>query len=264
MKRYDRLTTLIDKFKLVVASAALEDANLFVIAAADGTPNRALFRTHSTGLGLAGQRVLFCAHVDWSGSQNPLLTALPETVDINLSCDPDSLGLVRIMQYEIAAQRCGVDSVLSRLGEVLILRMMRAQIEAGTTQAGLLAGLSDPRLSQAIVAMHARPGRVWRNADLANIAGMSLSRFAETFLAAVGEPPAAYLRRWRLTLALQDIAKGHRVEVVARRYGFSSPEGFSRAFKKHHGKTPISMRHPQPSKSQATTSDFPNFVVGPM
>ena len=262
MERYDRLTTLIDRFKLVVAPAALRDANLFVFATPDGTPNRALFRTHSMGLESAGNEVLFCARVDWSGPHNPLLTALPETVDINLSGDPDSLGLVRIMQYEITAQRCGVDSVLSRLGEVLIVRMMRAQIEAGATQTGLLAGLSDPRLSQAIVAMHDRPGKAWRNEDLANIAGMSLSRFAETFLAAVGEPPAAYLRRWRLTLAMQDIAKGHRVEVVARRYGFSSPEGFTRAFKKHHGRTPISLRHGQSSRSRAAIHEITGPVLG--
>jgi hypothetical protein len=82
---------------------------------------------------------------------------------------------------------------------------MRQQIEAGATQLGLLAGSSYPRLSRAIVAIHDGPGQVWRNEDLAYIAGMSLNRFAEIFLAEVGEPPAAYLRRWKLTLARQDI-----------------------------------------------------------
>lgn len=263
MERYDRLSTLIDRFKLAVAPAALGDANLIVFAAPDGTPNRALFRTHSVGFELAGKQVLFSARVDWSGPNNPLLMALPETVDIDLSGDADSMDLVRIMQSEITARRCGVDSVMSRLGEVLIVRMMRAQIEAGDTQPGLLAGLSDPRLSQAIVAMHDCPGKAWRNEDLAAIAGMSLSRFAERFLTEVGEPPAAYLRRWRLTLALQDIAKGHRVEVVARRYGFSSPEAFTRAFKKHHGKTPISLRHKRSSRSRAATRKTVYAVPGP-
>jgi AraC-like DNA-binding protein len=243
MERYDRLTTLIDKFKLTVASAALEEANLVVFAAADGTADRALFCARGADFTKSGGWVLLCARVDWSGVHNPLLTALPDTVDIDLSSDPESIGLVRMMQSEITRRRCGVDSVLSRLGEVLIVRMMRAQIEAGATQPGLLAGLSDPRLSRAIVAIHDQPGQVWRNEDLAQIAGMSLSRFAETFLAEVGEPPAAYLRRWRLTLARQDIEKGHRVDVVARRYGFASPEGFTRAFKKHHGQTPIALRH---------------------
>lgn len=246
MDRYDRLTTLIDRFKLTVAPAMPEDANLVAFAAPGGPPQRALFCARGADFRADLGQVLFCARVEWSGSDNPLLTALPNMVEIDLSDDPDSMGLVQMMLTEITQRRCGVDSVLSRLGEVLIVRMMRMQIEAGSTQPGLLAGLSDQRLSRAIVAMHDRPGRAWRNEDLADLAGMSLSRFAEKFLAEVGETPAAYLRRWRLTLARQDIAKGHRVDVVARRYGFSSPEGFTRAFKKHHGDTPIALRHGQP------------------
>jgi AraC-like DNA-binding protein len=243
MERFDRLTTLIDRFKLAVSPAPLERATLVVLCAQDGTPERALLRSRGVGFDPAGRQVLFSARVDWSGQQNPLFTALPETVDIDLSGDADSIGLIRVMQSEIAGQRCGVDSVLSRLGEVLIVRMLRAQIEAGSTQPGLLAGLSNSKLSRAIVAMHGRPGRAWRNEELAQIAGMSLSHFAEIFVAQVGEPPAAYLRRWRLTLARQDVSRGDRVDVVARRYGFSSSEGFTRAFKRHYGVTPIALRH---------------------
>jgi AraC-like DNA-binding protein len=97
-------------------------------------------------------------------------------------------------------------------------------------------------LNRAIVAIHGNPGRDWRNDDLAVIAGLSLSRFAETFVAVVGETPAAYLRRWRLTLARQDLQKGDRVEAVARRYGYRSPEGFARAFRQHYGQKPLAMR----------------------
>ncbi len=66
--------------------------------------------------------------------------------------------------------------------------------------------------------------------------------FAELFAAQVGETPIGYLRRWRLTLARQDLARGDRVETVARRYAYSSPEGFSRAFRKEYGVAPISLR----------------------
>ena len=80
---------------------------------------------------------------------------------------------------------------------------------------------------------------------LAEIAGLSRSRFAEMFLTSVGEPPAAYLRRWRLTLARQDVDKGHRVDAIARRYGYGSAEGFTRAFRKQFGALPIELRHRQ-------------------
>lgn len=242
MNRFDRLTTLMDRFRLVVRPSRLPDASLVVLANESGTPQRICFRTSGAILDVMEDKVLFAAQVDWSAPSNPLLAALPSVIEIDLSEDPDSTGLVMLMESELSGQRCGVDSVISRLGEVLVVRLLRAQIEAGSAQPGLLAGLSDPRVSRAIVAIHDQPGRDWRNYDLAQIAGLSLSRFAETFLALVGEPPAAYLRRWRLILAQQDIAKGHRVEAVARRYGYSSPVGFTRAFKKYFGETPIILR----------------------
>ena len=213
MERYDRLTTLIDRFKLTVAPATPSMANLAVFASAHGTtPDRALFCAEGADFTVFEGNLIFCARVDWSGTHNPLLTALPDTVAMDLSADPDCMGLVRMMAREIDGRRCGGESVLGRLGEVLIVRMIRAQIEAG------------------------------RNEELAQLSGMSLSRFSEMFLAEVGQTPAAYLRHWRLTLSRQDLAKGQRVDVVARRYGFASTEGFTRAFKKYYGNTPSSLR----------------------
>ncbi len=242
MDRFDRLTTLMDRFRLVVQPAPLKDATLVVLATEEGTPERICFRAGDVSFDVVEDRVVFAAQVDWSGRSNPLLAALPSMIEIDLSGDQDSIDLIVLMQSEMSGNRCGVDSILSRLGEVLVVRMLRAQIEAGSTEPGLLAGLSDPRLSRAIVAIHDQPGRNWRNDDLAQIAGLSLSRFAEMFLASVGEPPAAYLRRWRLILARQDITKGDRIDAVARRYGYASPEGFTRAFKKHFDETPIMLR----------------------
>lgn len=51
-----------------------------------------------------------------------------------------------------------------------------------------------------------------------------------------------YLRRWRLILAHQDLVRGDRVEAVARRYAYASPEGFTRAFRKAYGVAPVSLR----------------------
>ncbi len=242
MGRFDRLTTLMNRFDLTVQSASVSEARLVVIEAADGTPKNVLFRASGTGFSGLGAPVLFAALVDWGGKSNPLLAALPDVVTFDLTLDAENQGLITLMQSEITGKRCGAGSVVNRLGEVLIVRMLRAQIEAGTTEPGLLAGLSDPRLSRAIVAIHDHPGRDWRNDDLAQIAGLSISRFAQMFLAIVGVPPAVYLRRWRLTLARQDVVRGDRIDAIARRYGYHSPEGFARAFKKHFGETPITLR----------------------
>lgn len=247
MQKYDRLTTLIERFKLTVHPAPPDEATLLVLATADGVqPGTLLFDTTGEGFGKGDGiyliSALFSALIDWGGSFNPLMSALPAVVEHDLARDPETTGLVALMRSELVAQRCGNASVVNRLCEVLLVRVLRHLIETGSTSPGLLAGLSDPRLSRAIVAIHDHPGRDWRNEDLAGIAGLSHSRFAELFLHTVGETPAAYLRRWRLTLARQDIVRGDRIDAVSRRYGYRSPAGFARAFRRQFDANPIDLR----------------------
>lgn len=238
----DRLTTLMDRFQLAVRAANMAEANLIALATADGTPQRILYGTRDVMPDVMGQIVMWAARVEWSGQSNPFLAALPEVVEYDIATNREAHGLVQLMKDEAEGQHCGAQSVINRLGEVLMVQLLRNQIRRGATEPGLLAGLADPRLSRAVVAMHDHPGRLWSNADLAEIAGLSLSRFSELFAAAVGETPMGYLRRWRLILAHQDLSRGDRVEAVARRYAYASPEGFTRAFRKAYGVAPLSLR----------------------
>ncbi len=238
----DRLTTLVERFHLKVQGAPLGKANLIAKSAADGKPDRVMFFTRGACEASCAGEVLFSAAVDWSGPTNPLMAALPDVVMFDLTGHADTHALVDLMKSEAAANRCGAQSVINRLGEALIVRLLRDQIERGSTESGLLAGMADPRLSRAIVAMHDHPGRVWSNADLAQVAGLSLSRFSELFQNVVGETPIGYLRRWRLILARQDVQRGDRVEAVARRYAYGSPESFTRAFRRAYGQTPTALR----------------------
>ena len=75
------------------------------------------------------------------------------------------------------------------------------------------------------------------------IAGLSLSRFAELFRSRLNETPQAYLRRWRMTLARQDIARGDRIKAISRRYGYASSEAFAKAFHRQFGGNPLTVRH---------------------
>ncbi|MEX0302481.1 MAG: AraC family transcriptional regulator [Leisingera sp.] len=238
----DRLTTLMDRFQLSVQAAEAGEANLIALADGADTPARILYRTRGPLADTGSDTVMWAARVEWSGQSNPFLAALPEVVGYDVSANAEAQGLVRLMRDEAEGQHCGAQSVINRLAEVLMVRLLRNQIQKGATEPGLLAGLADPRLSRAIVAMHDHPGRLWTNADLAQEAGLSLSRFAELFAAEVGETPIGYLRRWRLILAHQDLVRGDRVEAVARRYAYTSPEGFTRAFRKAYGVAPVSLR----------------------
>lgn len=238
----DRITTLLTRFHRSVRSAANDRANFFVLGPDMQNPAQILFYPQDKGQHRPTGDELWTARVDWAGDNNPMRTALPPVVAFDLIQDTETRALVGVILQEVYAPRCGMDLVLDRIGDVLLVRLLRDQIERGSTEPGLIAGLSDPRLSRAIVAIHDHPGKLWTNADLAIEAGLSLSRFNELFARHVGETPMSYLRRWRLILARQDLIRGDRVDRVAHRYAYSSAEAFSRAFKKSYGVAPIALR----------------------
>jgi AraC-like DNA-binding protein len=237
----DRLSSLMARFHMVVEPAEPQDANLVACGDAAAGLSRLVF--HPVARGEASeQEACLSLRVEWSGAHNPLVAALPERVEVSLAAAPELRAILDLIRQEVEVRRCGAQSILASLGQAAMVRLLRHLIEAGTAEPGLLAGLSDARLARAIVAMHDRPGRVWTTQDLATEAGLSLSRFSELFSQQVGESPMSYLRRWRLTLARQDLQRGDRVDAVARRYAYDSPEGFTRAFRRAYGCAPVSMR----------------------
>ncbi|WP_417839527.1 AraC family transcriptional regulator [Tritonibacter scottomollicae] len=238
----DRLSSLISRFRMRVNIASPSEANLLVLASPEGAAETVLFCAQAPLLP-PRDGVCLALRVEWAGSHNPLISALPARVEVRLAQTPQLAALLTLMRQEVECHRCGAESVLSSLGQAFMVRLLRHLIEAGTAEPGLLAGLSDLRLARAIVSMHDHPGRLWTTQDLATEAGLSVSRFSELFSAQVGETPMGYLRRWRLTLARQDLIRGDRVEAVARRYAYESPEGFTRAFRKAYGVAPVSLRH---------------------
>lgn len=241
--RYDRLSALITRFDLRVFRMPLGEGNMAVFGdPATGEPGRVEIRTRG-GAPAAGpdEALVAACLIDWGGAANPLMAALPATVSLPIR-DTETRALLDLFLAEAGGQRCGSGKVLERLAEVLVIRLMRQQIERGAAEPGVLAGLADPRLSRVISAVHEDPGRAWSNADLATAAGMSLSRFADAFRTTVGETPQSYLRRWRMTLARQDMDRGARVQTVARRYGYASSEALARAFHRQFGVNPTDLR----------------------
>ncbi len=236
----DRLTTLMTQFQLSVSTADAAQGNL--VALGDETARAVALKYFTKGCARPASNVLWAGAVEWSAEVNPFLAALPDVVTYDIRENLEAQGIVSLIVSEVAARRCGAQSVVNRLAEVLIVRLLRDQMQRGATTAGLLAGLADPRISRAVVAIHDRPGMSWSNASLAAEAGLSLSRFAELFAQKVGETPMGYLRRWRLILAERDLKRGARVDAVARRYAYTSGEAFSRAFRKFYGVSPMAVR----------------------
>lgn len=126
---------------------------------------------------------------------------------------------------------------LLRLMFTHVLRIHLAR--ADTDQLGWLAGLRDPPVAAALRAIHADHARLWRLPELAAIAGLSRSGFANRFRERVGQAPIDYAGRWRMMLAGRRLAKGgETVSRVAASLGFLSDSAFGAAFRRVHGVSP--------------------------
>ena len=78
---------------------------------------------------------------------------------------------------------------------------------------------------------------------LADLMGVSRSRFAEAFTRTVGESPAKYVAKVKMFQARRWIAhEGMRVTVAANRLGYDSEASFSQAFKRIVGQLPSAMK----------------------
>jgi AraC-like DNA-binding protein len=171
-----------------------------------------------------------------------VMTALPPVVHIASDAGkvPDWLNAIAgFLVKESLAAEPGSSLMISRLIDLLVIRTLRTWA-AGQAQTGSwLGGLGEERLGRALNAIHAAPYRAWTVRELADIAAMSRSIFAERFSARVGEAPLHYVKRWKLTLAADMLASGGlRVTQAAERTGYASDAAFSRAFKAQFGYAP--------------------------
>lgn len=74
---------------------------------------------------------------------------------------------------------------------------------------------------------------------------VGLSRFylERTFSALTGMSVSEYIRARRLTLAAQELIAGEQKVIdLALKYGYDTPESFTKAFSRFHGVTPTSAR----------------------
>lgn len=242
--RPDRLSAFFRAFDFTATAVSSEghgsDATLMVTGSAGAA--RCLVLTTGRPVAAFGSEVLAAVSIGFGGPLNPLLSALPQRIEIGLEDAPDLRALATVFAAEALVARCGRQTALARLAEVIVLMVLRRTIDTGTTQPGLLAGLSHPALHRALAAIHDAPARTWRVEDLAALAGISRSRFMALFRDIVGITPSSYLTEWRLALARRALADGERVKSVAARVGFGSAAAFSRAYTRRFGQPPVHAR----------------------
>ena len=248
--RLDRLSAFLAAFPLHVrpvegAGRSREAAHLFLLDGDAPPARRIIFCSMARTRPCSPGRVLLAAVVEFGGDSNPLLRSLPAEVALDTQEGELLWALAMQLQAEVQVPRCGGPAALARLGELLVLMVLRQAIDRGTTQPGLLAGLADPRLRHAVGALLEQPAHAWRVDELAELSALSRSQFMLSFRRTLGMTPGTFQTAWRLTLARRRLQQGERVKAVAASCGYASAAAFSRAYSRAFGQSPVATQAPR-------------------
>jgi AraC-like DNA-binding protein len=208
------------------------------------------------GGGGAETRLLCGAfHFARAGARS-LLQPLPDVIHVPAQAGHEPAWLasaLHLLMAEAQASRPGAEAVVSRLTDVILVQALRAWIGSlPPGRGGWLGALRDPQVAGALTLMHRAPERRWTVATLAGQVGLSRSPFAARFTQLVGEPPLAYLTRWRLLRAARALGEEPvSLQDLAARVGYVSVAAFSRAFQRSFGVAPGAYRRQHAGRASA-------------
>ena len=173
----------------------------------------------------------------------PLMRALPDVMHV--PADPvagrDVTALVELLAREVGERNAGARSATARLIDLLFIAAIRRWLETlkSDDKPSWLTALRDPLIGHVLAMLHDRPGERWTLDLLAREAHVSRATVARRFTETVGEPPLAYLARWRMHLAAQRLKHSDdTIDTIARDVGYTSEFAFNRAFARHRGEPP--------------------------
>src|SRR5215813_10477017 len=174
---------------------------------------------------------------------NPILPLLPDLIHVPREKIHSAVWLepmLRLLALEAQNPREGSGSIIGHLTGIIFVQAVRAWIESQPQgQGGWLGALRDRQISSVLTLMHQRPNEPWTISKLAAEVGMSRSPFAAKLTSLVGEPPLAYLTKWRMNLAAGYLQGGQMtIREIAERVGYESQASFTNAFKRSFAVSP--------------------------
>lgn len=182
---------------------------------------------------------LVCATVEFGAEMsNPLIASLPEPLVLPLDALPELAPTLQLLFSEASSKLPGRQAAVDRLFEYLLVLLMRSAMNRRQVDSGILMGLSDARLGNAIEVMHKHPETSWSLEELAQHAGMSRARFAAHFHRVVGMTPFDYLTNWRLAVAQTMLRKGNSLKLIAPTVGYANSTSLTRVFTERLGMSP--------------------------
>ena len=190
---------------------------------------------------------LMLAELSFAEEQTRAERALPEHISVTgfSALEPAAAALAASMGEDDTArlpQRSGDPLICRMMATTLLLSVIRAWAENGCAPKGWPALSRDPFLDRVVEAIHTEPGKDWTVGLLAEVGAMSRTVFAERFRRALGHSPASYVTAVRMDRAKTLLQEGRAVSEISQDLGYSSDEGFSRAFRRVTGTTPSAWR----------------------
>lgn len=192
---------------------------------------------------IAASTVMFCGTLRFNlDPLHPLLAMMPPVMLAGDLARRDTTvpALLDAMEREVSQDRMGACGIMARLADALAASIIRAWVECScNAPTGWIAAVRCPTIGKVIAAIHNEPERNWSVPELAAIMGASRSRFSDAFTRTMGESPARYVAKVKMSQARRWIShEGMRVAVAAHRLGYESEASFSRAFKRVIGHAP--------------------------
>src|SRR5262250_2452335 len=155
----------------------------------------------------------------------PILSGLPSVFKVNIRTDRAGHWLENSILHlveEAASGQAGSEAMLAKLSEALFVDTLRRYIARLPEQeVGWLAAARDPVVGKSLSLLHSKAQHPWTIAELAKEVGLARSALVERFTRYLGEPPIAYLVRWRLHLAARALSATSRgVAEIASDVGY--------------------------------------------
>ncbi len=190
---------------------------------------------------------LVCGHFEYDQKAlHPFFETLPEVIQISSGESEQAAWLAtasRLAAAETAGRQRGASAVVDRLAEALLMQTLRLFLDRHQQPGGFLAAVDDPAIGRVLSKLHDDPAREWSLPELAQIAGLSRSSFAERFRGLLAESPMRYLTRWRMLAARQHLRDDFlSTAQVAQRVGYRSEFAFAKAYKRYFGHGPGAAR----------------------
>ena len=189
-----------------------------------------------------GDTMMLGGHFDFTGADAELLLGSMQAI-APLRDGDDRVGLMWTldrMRRELVEVGPGASLVVRQLAQLVLVQALRLYLSHERDRGvGWLFAIGDARIGPVIATMHRDPGAKWTLSQLARIAGMSRSKFAQHFKIVCGSAPIEYLTQWRMRLACDRLLSGDEtISRIAVSLGYESDAAFSTAFRRLVGKAP--------------------------